>query len=176
MATHSIFGMTSIVLLVLLLTNIITARPPNSPLQDSYDYIGKCIKEDAAQCLMAEQLRVVGGGPGGMTVATRLSEDPDVTVLLLEAGPIDKGEPWVQIPFFAGQGVGSTYDWNLMTVPQTYLDGKARALPQGRALGGGTVINAMLWNRGGIGDYDDWASLGNPGWGWLDMLPYFIKA
>jgi choline dehydrogenase-like flavoprotein len=111
-----------------------------------------------------------------MTVATRLSEDIDVTVLLLEAGPIDEDEAWVRIPFFTGQGVGSTYDWNLMTVPQTSLDGRARSIPQGRALGGGTIINAMLWNRGGAGDYDDWAILGSPGWGWSDMLPYFIKA
>lgn len=87
---------------------------------------------------------VVGGGPSGLTVANRLSENPAVNVLLLEAGPADDNEPWIQIPFFAGQGVGSSLDWNLMTVPQTYLDGKARALPQGRVLGGGTVLNAML--------------------------------
>ena len=110
-----------------------------------------------------------------MTVATRLSENANVTVLLLEAGPIDQDEPWVRIPFFAGQGVGSTYDWNLLTAPQTYLNGQSREIPQGRALGGGTIINAMLWNRGGTGDYEDWARLGNPGWGWLDLLPYFVK-
>ena len=110
-----------------------------------------------------------------MTVATRLSENANVTVLLLEAGPIDQDEPWVRIPFFAGQGVGSTYDWNLLTAPQIYLNGQSRAIPQGRALGGGTIINAMLWNRGGTGDYEDWARLGNPGWGWLDLLPYFVK-
>lgn len=87
---------------------------------------------------------VVGGGPSGLTVANRLSENPAINVLLLEAFPADDNESWVQIPFFAGQGVGSSLDWNLMTVPQTYLDGKARALPQGRVLGGGTVLNAML--------------------------------
>ena len=124
---------------------------------------------------VADVLTVVGGGPGGLTVATRLSENVNVTVLLLEAGPIDHDEPWIRIPFFAGQGVGSMYDWKLMTAPQTFLDGRARSIPQGRALGGGTIINAMLWNRGGAGDYDDWAVLGNPGWSWADMLPYFIK-
>jgi choline dehydrogenase len=87
---------------------------------------------------------VVGGGPSGLTVANRLSENPAINVLLLEAGPADNNEPWIQIPFFAGQGVGSSLDWNLQTVPQTYLDGKPRALPQGRVLGGGTVLNAML--------------------------------
>lgn len=87
---------------------------------------------------------VVGGGPSGLTVANRLSENPTTNVLLLEAGPAADNEPWIQIPFFAGQGVGSSLDWNLQTVPQTFLDGRSRALPQGRVLGGGTVLNAML--------------------------------
>ncbi|TIA59949.1 hypothetical protein D6C83_03322, partial [Aureobasidium pullulans] len=112
---------------------------------------------------------VVGGGPSGLTVANRLSEDATVNVLLLEAGPADNHQPWVQIPFFAGQGVGSSLDWNLLTAPQTYLDGRSRALPQGRVLGGGT-------NRGGIGDYDDWVTLGNPGWSFWDLMPYFCKS
>ncbi|TIA30059.1 hypothetical protein D6C79_09765 [Aureobasidium pullulans] len=112
---------------------------------------------------------VVGGGPSGLTVANRLSEDATVNVLLLEAGPADNHQPWIQIPFFAGQGVGSSLDWNLLTAPQTYLDGRSRALPQGRVLGGGT-------NRGGIGDYDDWVTLGNPGWSFWDLMPYFCKS
>ena len=95
--------------------------------------------------------------------------------MLLEAGPADQGELEIEIPFFTGDAIGGIYDWNLSTVPQTYLDGNTRALPQGRALGGGTILNGMLWNRGGQGDYDDWVTLGNPGWSWNDLLPYFMK-
>lgn len=133
------------------------ALPLNSPLLDSYDYI------------------VVGGGPGGLTVANRLSEDPSINVLLLEAGAADQGEAEITVPGYIGQAIGSRYDWNLSTVPQTYLDGKMRSLPQGRGLGGGTLINGMLWNRGGQGDYEDWVALGNEGWAWNDLLPYFRK-
>lgn len=119
---------------------------------------------------------VVGGGPAGLTVANRLSEDPSITVLVLEAGPADTGELSIAIPAFIGNDIGGRYDWNLSTVPQVYLDGAARNIPQGRVLGGGTVLNGMLWNRGGQGDYQDWVDLGNPGWGWDDMLPYFQRS
>nr|POE72354.1 pyranose dehydrogenase 1 [Quercus suber] len=134
------------------------ALPLNSPLLESYDYI------------------IVGGGPGGLTVANRLSEDPSVNVILLEAGPADHGEPAIAVPGFIGQAIGGQYDWNLTTEPQAFLDGKARELPQGRALGGGSLINGMLWNRGGQLDYQDWVTLGNAGWSWSDMLPYFKKS
>jgi choline dehydrogenase-like flavoprotein len=74
-----------------------------------------------------------------------------VNVLLLEAGPADNGDFLVEVPAFIGDDIGGTYDWNLSTVPQIYLDGLPRSLPQGRVLGGGTVLNGMLWNRGGQG-------------------------
>ena len=136
----------------------VAARTFNDPLLDTYDYI------------------IVGGGASGLTVANRLTENPDINVLVLEAGPADEYEEHIQIPVFATSGVISRYNWNDETVPQTYMDGVARNLPQGLAVGGGTIINAMLWNRGDQGDYNDWVTLGNPGWGWDDLLPYFERS
>ena len=144
--------------LLLLLSTSVNALPLNSPLLSSYDYI------------------IVGGGPAGLTVAMRLSEDPDINVLLLEAGPADQGEPDVIIPGLVGHDISGRYDWNLSTVPQAYLDGAPRSIPQGRVLGGGTILNGMLWSRGSQGDYQDWVDLGNPGWSWGDLLPYFMKS
>jgi len=123
---------------------------------------------------------VVGGGPAGLTVATRLSEDPSVTVLVLEAGDADQYEEKIMIPYMQGvaglvNGQCGGYNWCDTTVPQTYLDGATRLIPQGRGLGGGTLINAMLWNRGDREDYDTWASLGNNGWDYNSMLPFFQK-
>lgn len=82
----------------------------------------------------------------------------------------------VEVPGMIGADLGTVYDWNLSTVAQTYLDGAARNIPQGHALGGGTLLNGMLWNRGGVGDYDDWVALGNEGWAWSDLLPYFQRS
>lgn len=67
------------------------------------------------------------------------------------------------------------YDWGLVTVPQLQLDGKSRPFPQGKALGGGSVINGMVWARGGRDDFDAWADLGNPEWDWNNLFNYFRK-
>ena len=87
----------------------------------------------------------------------------------------DHYEAIIQDPVYVGSDVGGIYDWDLVTVPQTQLDGNARPMPQGKVLGGGSILNAMCWNRGGADDYDAWEALGNPGWGWESMLPYFMK-
>jgi len=88
----------------------------------------------------------------------------------------DHYEAIIQDPVYVGSDVGGIYDWDLVTVPQTQLDGGVRPMPQGKVLGGGSILNAMCWNRGGADDYDTWEALGNPGWGWEGMLPYFMKA
>ena len=87
----------------------------------------------------------------------------------------DHYEAIIQDPVYVGADIGGIYDWGLSTVPQTQLDGTARPLPQGKVLGGGSILNAMCWNRGGSDDYDTWAALGNPGWDWAGLLPYFMK-
>ncbi|KAL8690531.1 MAG: hypothetical protein Q9218_004046 [Villophora microphyllina] len=133
-------------------------RDINAPLFDSYDYI------------------VVGCGISGLVVTNRLSEDPSVNVLCIEAGDADHYEPIIQDPVYVGADIGGIYDWDLSTTPQTQLDGATRPMPQGRVLGGGSILNAMCWNRGGQDDYNAWAALGNPGWDWEGMLPYFIKS
>ncbi|KAL8920889.1 MAG: hypothetical protein Q9172_004306 [Xanthocarpia lactea] len=136
----------------------IHGRDLNAPLLDSYDYI------------------VVGCGISGLVVTNRLSEDPSVNVLCIEAGDADQYEPIIQAPVYVGADIGGIYDWLLSTTPQTQLDGAARPMPQGKVLGGGSILNAMCWNRGGQDDYNAWAALGNPGWDWEGMLPYFIKS
>ncbi|KAL8804805.1 MAG: hypothetical protein Q9200_005669 [Gallowayella weberi] len=131
----------------------IHGRDLNAPLLDSYDYI------------------VVGCGISGLVVTNRLSEDPSVNVLCIEAGDPDRYEPIIQDPVYVGADIGGIYDWLLSTTPQTQLDGAARPMPQGKVLGGGSILNAMCWNRGGQDDYDAWAALGNPGWDWEGILP-----
>ena len=88
----------------------------------------------------------------------------------------DALEAAVVYPFGTGL-IGGIYDWNIGSVPQTQLNGATRALPVGHVVGGGTVINGMVWNRGNVDDFDAWDSLqgGNSGWSWNDLLPYFMR-
>ncbi|TGO50535.1 hypothetical protein BCON_0181g00020 [Botryotinia convoluta] len=118
---------------------------------------------------------IAGGGISGLVLANRLSEDPNVTVLVIEAGNLDNDEDFIKYPFDDGEGLGSSYDWSLWTAPQTSLDGSSRPMDLGKGVGGGSLINGMCWTRGGSADYDAWVALGNPGWGWNDLLPYFKR-
>lgn len=121
---------------------------------------------------------IVGGGSAGATMASRLSEDPNVSVCLLEAG--GKG---TNILLRAPAGVvavlpghGKLFNWAFNTVPQPGLNGRRGYQPRGRALGGSSAINAMLYVRGHKSDYDGWAEGGCEGWSWDDCLPYFKKS
>ncbi|CAH0051777.1 unnamed protein product [Clonostachys solani] len=134
--------------------------PPDAidSLHSSYDYV------------------IVGGGPSGLVLANRLSEQKCCKVLVLEAGGLDDGRWQVQAPGSIGLEDVSMYDWNWRTVPQTFLNNADRSFPLGKAVGGGSVVNGMVWTRASASDYDSWVDLGNDGWGWDDLLPYFKKS
>ena len=119
---------------------------------------------------------VLGGGSGGCAVASRLSEDPSVTVALVEAGGDGKG--WlVRTPLMTAAMLPSKMNnWALETVPQPGLGGRVGYQPRGKALGGSSAINAMVYVRGHRVDYDEWAARGNPGWSYDDVLPYFRRS
>jgi choline dehydrogenase-like flavoprotein len=119
---------------------------------------------------------IVGGGSAGCAVASRLSEDSKTTVCLLEAG--GAGNNWVvKAPIGIAIMVPSkTNNWAFETVPQPGLNGRKGYQPRGKALGGSSAINAMVYIRGHRSDYDGWAAMGNIGWSYSDVLPYFKKS
>lgn len=121
---------------------------------------------------------IVGGGSGGATLAARLSEDPNVSVCLLEAGGTG-AHLLIRMPVGVVAmlpGYGKISNWAFKTVPQKGLNGRRGYQPRGKALGGSSAINAMLYLRGQRQDYDGWAGLGCEGWGWDAVLPYFLRA
>ncbi|KAI9713854.1 MAG: hypothetical protein M1820_000584 [Bogoriella megaspora] len=165
---------------ILMLCSSISLTQPisRSDILPSYDYI------------------VVGGGTSGLTVANRLSEDSTVTVLVIEAGPLyvnplnptvgnqlmswrlptsDANEDFVRIPGLIGGGVGSQYDWNISYAPNDVLGDRVIDVPQGKVVGGSTVINYLTWVRGSRSDYNRWETLGFQGWNWDSFLQYFKK-
>jgi choline dehydrogenase len=115
---------------------------------------------------------IVGAGSAGCVLAARLTEDPDVTVLLLEAGPPDVNQN-IHVPLGYLKLAGTEVDWNYFSAPEPECGGRRIPLPRGRVLGGSSSTNAMVYIRGNPRDYDDW---GVPGWSWADLLPYFLKA
>ncbi len=135
------------------------ARSPSGKLagMDRYDYI------------------VIGAGSAGCVLAGRLTEDPTVSVLLLEAGPPDTGME-VRIPAAFPKLFKGERDWDYATTPQPALDGRELYWPRGKMLGGCSSMNAQMYVRGNPADFDGWAAAGNPGWSWADVLPYFKRS
>jgi len=119
---------------------------------------------------------VVGAGSAGCVLAARLSEDPATRVLLLEAGPPDRSL-WIHLPIGYGKTMWSPrYNWCFETDPEPNLNGRRIYWPRGKTLGGSSSINGLIYIRGQREDFDHWAALGNAGWGFDDVLPYFIKS
>ncbi len=118
---------------------------------------------------------VVGAGAAGCAVAHRLSENPFVRVLLLEAGPKDRS-PLIHMPAGFTKLTGKKVNWGFKTVPQKHVNNREMHYPQGRTLGGSTSINAMIYIRGHRLDFDEWRDLGCKGWGYEDALPYFKRS
>jgi choline dehydrogenase len=118
---------------------------------------------------------IVGAGSAGCVLAARLSEDPAVKVCLLEAGPPDSADE-IHLPAGSLAVAQSKYDWGFISDPEPGLGYRQRILPRGRTLGGSSSVNAMVYIRGHRADYDGWAKMGFEGWGWEDVLPYFLKA
>jgi choline dehydrogenase len=119
---------------------------------------------------------IVGAGSAGCVLATRLTEDRNVSVLLIEAGPPDRS--WrIAMPSAVGSLLSSSrFNWNYVSEPEPGLNGRRLTHPRGRVLGGSSSINGMVYIRGHARDYDRWAEAGLPGWDYASVLPYFKRA
>ena len=118
---------------------------------------------------------VIGSGSAGSVIASRLSEDPKTSVLVLECGVSDFG-PFIQMPAALSYPMNMRqYDWGFETEPEPGLGGRRLACPRGRVLGGSSSINGMVYVRGHAMDFDGWEALGADGWAYRDVLPYFMR-
>ncbi len=121
---------------------------------------------------------ICGGGSAGCVLAARLSEDPGLSICLIEAGGMGR-DLLIRAPALVAAMVSGRpplHNWAFQTVPQPGLNGRRGFQPRGRALGGSSAINAMLYVRGHPSDYDDWANAGAEGWDWASVLPFFLRA
>ena len=118
---------------------------------------------------------IVGAGSAGCVLANRLSARPELKVLLLEAGGSDRSM-YVRMPAGIANLAGPKFNWGYETSPQTAMNGRRMYQPRGRLLGGSSSVNAMVYMRGQTADYDHWRQLGNAGWSYDDVLPFFKQA
>ena len=124
---------------------------------------------------MTHDYVIVGAGTAGCVLADRLSSGGRASVLLLEAGPSD-AYPWIHIPIgYAKTMFHPRFNWRFYTEPEPSMNGRRIYWPRGKALGGSSSINGLISIRGQPSDYDRWAAAGNPGWGFADVLPYFMR-
>jgi choline dehydrogenase len=130
----------------------------------------------ASRNLQRHDFVIVGAGSAGAVLAARLTEDPQVSVLLVEAGPSDRS--WrIAMPSAVGSLLNSDrFNWNYLSDSEPFLDGRRLTHPRGRVLGGSSSINGMVYIRGHARDYDGWAQAGLRGWSYADVLPYFKRA
>ncbi|KAF1353218.1 hypothetical protein BDV97DRAFT_346068 [Delphinella strobiligena] len=141
-------------LTLLWLTATASAYLPNS----SFDYI------------------IVGGGTAGSVLANRLSEDPSVSVAVIEAGDWALDDPLVETIYGNCDACTTPVDWNYTSIPQTYLNQSVQPYHTGRCLGGTSALNGMIYLRPHAREFDTWEAVGNPGWSWESLLPYFRKS
>src|SRR5262245_12690052 len=116
---------------------------------------------------------IVGAGSAGCVLANRLSEDPDTTVLLVDAGGPDTNH-LIPVPAAFPALFRTAQDWDYSTGYEPYCNNRRVFLPRGKVLGGSSSINSMIYIRGNRRDYDEWRALGCDGWGWESLLPYFV--
>jgi choline dehydrogenase len=120
---------------------------------------------------------VVGAGSAGCVLAARLSEDTNVSVVLLEAGSSDMGRWAMRMPIaWRDTFLDPSTSWGYLTEPEPYADNRVIPAPRGKVLGGSSSVNGMMYSRGAPADYDDWAKAGLEGWGYSDVLPYFRRS
>ncbi|KAI0066056.1 GMC oxidoreductase [Artomyces pyxidatus] len=119
---------------------------------------------------------IVGGGTAGCVLASRLSEDPSVTVLLIEAGTSHEKEIFTRIPLAFPRALRTHIDWAFESIPQIRASNRSLVIPRGKVLGGSSAINALIYQRCSPEDFEQWVNLGAAGWGYSDIQPYFKKA